>query len=101
MGSTAALMPHLALQLALRICFHYPLALLLNLVSLVDHPFIRESMLSGPNCAKPDVFGEVSHVCKNLRLRNLGKTGFRVDEVSDRLRKAVEFAESEPWNDHE
>jgi hypothetical protein len=31
----------------------------------------------------------------------LRKTGFQVDEVSDRLWKVVELAESEPRNDNE
>ncbi len=79
MGSTATLMPHLALQLALRVRLHYSLALSLNLVSRVDHPFIRESMFSRSNCAKSDVFRKVPYVSKNLRLRNLRKTGIRVD----------------------
>jgi hypothetical protein len=74
MSAAALLMPHLALQLALaRIHAYQSLALILDFIGRVNHPFICESVFGGPNSAIPDVFGKVSNVCENLRFRNLGK----------------------------
>jgi hypothetical protein len=56
-------MPHLALQLTLtRIGAYQSLALLLDFIGRVDHPFISESVFHCPNSAKPNVLGKVPNI---------------------------------------
>ena len=75
MTAAASLMPHLALQLTLtRIGAHQSLALLLDFIGRVDHPFISESVFHCPNGAIPNVLGKVPNICENLCFRDLGKT---------------------------
>ena len=76
MTATALLMPHLALQLTLtRIRADQSLALLLDFIGRVEHPFISESVFHCPNSAIPNVLGKVPNICENLRFRDLRKTG--------------------------
>jgi hypothetical protein len=76
MTPAASLMPHLALQLATRLYLRQTLALTLDLISRLDHPFIREGMFSGSNSAISNVFGKVSGVFEDLSFRNLWKACF-------------------------
>jgi hypothetical protein len=76
MTPTASLMPHLALQLAPRLRLHQTLALTLDLISRLDHPFIRESMFCGSNSAISNIVGKVSSVFEDLSFGNLWKACF-------------------------
>jgi len=79
MTTAALLMPHLTLQLTPRVHTHQSLALLLNLMGRVDHPFIREGMFGGPNGAVSNVFGKMPGIREDLGFRNLRQVSFWVD----------------------
>jgi hypothetical protein len=76
-------MPHLTLQLTPRVHTHQSLALLLNLMGLVDHPFIREGMFGGPNGAISNVFRKMPGIREDLSFRNLRQASFWIDTGRD------------------
>ena len=79
MTTAALLMPHLTLQLTPRVHTYQSLALLLNLMSRVGHPFIRKGMFGGPNGAVSNVLGKMAGIREDLGFRNLGQASFWVD----------------------
>jgi len=97
MTTAALLMPHLTLQLTPRVHTHQSFALLLNLMSRIDHPFIREGMFRGPNGAVSNVFGKMPNIREDLSFRNLRQASFWVDterETSSAVSVGMEVDEN-------
>jgi hypothetical protein len=78
MTATALLPPYLALELTARLSGHDTLTLLLELVSLLRHPSIRECVFAGARCAVSDILRQVLGILEDCCFRELRQRGDRI-----------------------
>lgn len=75
--------------MAAGILAHQSLALVLDFIGRVNHPFICKSVFCGPNGAVPDVFGKVSNICEDLGFRNLGEPTSWINSKNETYRRQL------------